>query len=61
MQPNTLVCPCKRFSHPPALVRPPFLNVADVVPRAVDRHVVVVTGHIERLAEFNGPLKKKKV
>lgn len=46
-------------SHSPALVRPPFLNVADVVECAVHRHVVVVAGHVERLAEFNGPLKRK--
>lgn len=40
----------------PAFIRPPFLNVKDVIDRAVDSHVIVVTSNVEGTIKFNGPL-----
>lgn len=43
----------------PAFIRPPPLNVKDVIDCAVNSHVVVVTGHVEGTIKFNGSLFKQ--
>lgn len=53
--PDVFLC-----SPSPALVRPPFLDVAYVVDGAVNCHVIVVAGDVEGTAEFYGALQTEK-
>lgn len=48
---------CPFFS--PALICPLFLDVADIIECAVDRHIIIVTSNVERAVKFNGPLMMK--
>lgn len=60
---NPLISSDKFFCPPlsPALVCPSFLDVTDIVDRAINRHVIVVTSHVECTVKFNGPLLKKNI
>lgn len=50
----------ENVSISPAFICPPLLDVADVIDRAVNSHVIVVTSNVEGTTEFNGPLLSKK-